>query len=217
LVLILVTATLATTAASCARTPAHLSVEHADWAAPAGSIVPQVAPIAGGGIALSWLEPLEAGGYRFRMATRQDASWSEARTIASSPDIIMFSADLPGLVQMSNGTLLAYWQHADRRTSDPYATAIRLSQSDDEGRTWSAPVTPHRDGTAGQHGFIAAFPLDDGAGLVWLDAERQRYVPSTTPDGKGARASRARRSCACGRAQDGDEELGRSGWRPGSS
>ncbi len=148
--------------------------------------MPQVAPIAGGGIALSWLEPLEAGGYRFRMATRQDASWSEARTIASSPDIIMFSADLPGLVQMASGTLLAYWQHADRRTGDPYATAIQLSQSDDEGRTWSAPVTPHRDGTAGQHGFIAAFPLDDGAGLVWLDAERQRYVPSTTPDGKGA-------------------------------
>lgn len=149
--------------------------------APAGSIVPQVYGTAHGAV-MSWLEPRADSGYVFRMASRHGNVWSDARTIADSPDLIMFSADLPGLAEMPGGSLLAYWQRADRRTGDPYATAVQVARSTDKGRSWSTPLTPHRDGTAGQHGFISAFPVSDGIGLVWLDAQQQQYVPARATD-----------------------------------
>jgi len=133
---------------------------------------------------MSWLERRSDDGYVFRMAEIQGRVWSETRTIANSPELIMFSADLPGIAQMPDGSLLAYWQQADRRTADPYATSVHVARSADQGRSWSAPVTPHPDGTAGQHGFISAFPMADGIGLAWLDAQEQRYVPAVVSAGK---------------------------------
>src|SRR5207344_1600525 len=42
--------------------------------------------------------------------------------------------------------------------------------SKDDGRTWSAPVTPHHDGTKSQHGFATLFQAPGaGLGLIWLD------------------------------------------------
>ncbi len=165
--------------------PASLDVLSLDSPAPAGSVVPQASQTTFGAV-LSWLEPRPDRGYAFRMVARHARAWSDARTIAESPDLIMFSADLPGLAELPGGALLAYWQHADQRTGDPYATAIQLARSTDEGRSWIPSASPHRDAAAGQHGFISAFAAPGGVGLVWLDAERQRYVPSTSPDGKGA-------------------------------
>jgi hypothetical protein len=52
---------------------------------------------------------------------------------------------------------------------DPEAYNLKLAWSAD-GRTWSAPVAPHRDKTVSQHGFATLFPIADGGlGLVWLD------------------------------------------------
>ncbi len=169
----------------CSNATPTLTIEHSPSPAPQGSIVPQVYGTTYG-VVMSWLEPRADSGYAFRMASRHDNVWSGTRTIADSPDLIMFSADLPGLAEMPGGALLAYWQHADRRTGDPYATAIQVARSTDEGRSWSTPITPHRDGTAGQHGFISAFPVPAGIGLVWLDAQQQRFVPPPSPNAKGA-------------------------------
>ncbi len=166
--------------AGCSTVPS-LTTEPLPSPAPTGSIVPQVYSTTHGAV-MSWLEPRKDSGYVLRMASRHGNVWSDTRTIADSPDLIMFSADLPGLAEMPDGSLLAYWQRADRRTGDPYATAIQVARSTDEGRSWSTPVTPHRDGTAGQHGFISAFPVPDGIGLVWLDAQQQQYVPAKAAD-----------------------------------
>jgi hypothetical protein len=45
-------------------------------------------------------------------------------------------------------------------------------QSIDDGITWSRPVTPHRDATATEHGFVSLFPLDSLVGAVWLDGRK---------------------------------------------
>ena len=51
---------------------------------------------------------------------------------------------------------------------------MKLAWSAD-GRTWSAPVAPHRDKTVSQHGFASLFPTADGGlGLVWLDGRTTR-------------------------------------------
>jgi hypothetical protein len=170
---------------SCASQVDTLTVIHESSPAPAGSLVPQMIALQSGAVGLSWLEPLPDSGYRFRMAVRRNGSWSEPRTIASGAGVIMFTADLPGLQQFAGGRLLAYWEMADRSSADPYATAIHLAYSTDEGVTWSPSVTPSPDDVSGSHSFLASFRLGQDVGLVWLDPYHTKYVAPEKPDGKG--------------------------------
>jgi hypothetical protein len=154
-----------------------LRIEPMDSPAPAGSIVPQASVTARGDIILSWQEPLERGGYRFRMSIRHGDQWNAIRTIAQGSDLSMFSADLPGVVEMPNGKLLAYWELKDTGHGDKYATAIQIATSPNEGKTWTTPSRPYRDVPSGQHSFISAFSVGKELGLVWLDAQQRTYAP----------------------------------------
>jgi hypothetical protein len=54
-----------------------------------------------------------------------------------------------------------------------YAYHIQLVVSADRGKTWTAPVTPHTDRSATEHGFVAMLPrAAGGADLVWLDGRQ---------------------------------------------
>lgn len=132
----------------------------------------------------TWLERRADKGFRFRAARRHGSTWAPTSTIDDSVDIAMFGADLPGVAPLPGGALLAYWERFDRSNGDPIATRIHLARSDDGGQTWSALASPHRDGTAGQHSFMATFPLDAGLGLTWLDAQKQQFHPAAHADGK---------------------------------
>jgi hypothetical protein len=46
---------------------------------------------------------------------------------------------------------------------------VRIATSSDGGATWSAPVTPHTDGTDTEHGFVSMIPVGDAFGAAWLD------------------------------------------------
>ncbi|HXV85745.1 MAG TPA: sialidase family protein, partial [Gemmatimonadales bacterium] len=50
-----------------------------------------------------------------------------------------------------------------------YAYHVKLAISRDQGATWSAPITPHRDLSPTEHGFVSMVPWENGAGLIWLD------------------------------------------------
>lgn len=181
-----VTAIVMLATAGCDTPHTRLRVDHEPTPAGGASLLPQTTALWDGRIAASWLEPLQSGGYRFQMALRTDGQWSETRTIAAGSDLVMFSADVPGLLEMTPGRLLAYFQRFDRSGADPYATTIQLSQSTDDGQSWSTPVVPHDDGVFGSHAFIAAFPDRGRAGLVWLDAKHQRHVMPTGGQGQGS-------------------------------
>jgi hypothetical protein len=140
------------------------------------SLVPQMTPLSGGRILLSWQRPLKTGGYAFELAVRHENYWSEVRTIASGPNLSMFSADLPGVAVLPGEKLLAYWELKDTRDGDPYATAIQTAISADEGKTWGAAAQPYGETFAGQHSFLSWFPASDGLGLLWLDADERSRV-----------------------------------------
>ena len=78
------------------------------------------------------------------------------------------SADVPSVRALPDGTLAAHWM--EENGPDPEAYNLKLAWSAD-GRSWSAPVAPHRDKTVTQHGFASLFPDRRTAalGLVWLD------------------------------------------------
>jgi hypothetical protein len=158
-----------------------LKVTATNFSAPTGSMVPQAAPLASGDVALTWQEPLSDGGYEFRMSVLRGARWSEARTIARGPNLSMFTADLPGVIENGPGSLLAYWEIKDRRSTNRVDTLLQVATSADLGRTWSAPVQPHRDDVTGEHSFVAAFADGKNTGLVWLDGQKVRSLPKA-PD-----------------------------------
>lgn len=133
----------------------------------AGASAPRLALDEGGRPLLSWTEP-DGDGHALRYAVWADTGWAAARTGDVGTGRFINWADTPGVVPLGGGRLLAHvlTMHPDGDSPYAYDVAVRLADAD--GR-WSAPLTPHTDGTATEHGFVSAVPLGAGAGLVWLD------------------------------------------------
>jgi hypothetical protein len=134
----------------------------------AGSIQPNWAVAADGSALLSWVEPSKAGGYTLRYAGRRGAAWTEARTIAAGRKLWRHPAEMPGMVSLSDGTLLAHWVEKGNDSSD--AENILVSSSKD-GVKWSAPLMAHHDRSPVQHGLVSiAASGPQEASLLWLQA-----------------------------------------------
>ena len=134
--------------------------------APPGSSSPQLTTTPEGHAVLSWLEPAGDGKHRFRFSVRKGSTWSAPVTIAEETRVFANWADVPAIAIMADGTWAANWLSSTGRGSYD----IKLSFSKDQGRTWSAPVMPHHDGTKTEHGFVSfAPPPGGGVGLIWLD------------------------------------------------
>jgi len=90
------------------------------------------------------------------------------RTIATGEDWFVNWADFPSLAIFPDSSMAAHW--LARSGPESYAYDVRISRSYDGGTTWTLPLTPHRDSTQTEHGFVSLFPAPDGnPGAVWLD------------------------------------------------
>lgn len=147
----------------------------------AGSAQPNLSA-ANGRVYLSWLEPAGDDRHVLRFAVWEGEAWSDAYTIAEGTDYFVNWADFPSLIELPDGRLAAHWLVKSGPAS--YAYDVHIAQSADGGRTWSAPVTPHRDGTETEHGFASLFPWADGhLGAIWLDG--RNYAEAEAHDGGG--------------------------------
>jgi len=146
-----------------------------------GSMAPQLSAAADGTVIASWLEP--SGPHtRLRLARLGASGWSEPQTVAQGADFFVNWADVPSVVALGGGRLAAHWLH--KSAASPYAYDVRVSLSTDGGRTWSAPIKPHRDTTPTEHGFVSFFETSPGVlGLAWLDG---RETAGGGHDGHGA-------------------------------
>lgn len=118
------------------------------------------------GVLLSWIERRGAQS-TLRFAERTANGWTAARDVASGANWFVNWADVPSVLRIPDGTLVAHW--LQKSGPDTYAYDVRLSKSVDDGKTWSESFLPHSDGTKTEHGFASLFPFKDGLGLVWLD------------------------------------------------
>lgn len=119
------------------------------------------------GTLLSWLEATGDTAVALRFARFDGTAWSEPQTIATRADFFVNWADFPSIIALPDGRLAAHW--LQREGEDTYAYGIRIVQSEDNGATWSDPISPHTDGTLTEHGFVTLFPDAGGLGAVWLD------------------------------------------------
>lgn len=110
----------------------------------------------------------------------------EPRDVARGCDWFVNWADFPSVVVADNGD---WWTYYLQKTgASTYAYDIRLVRSEDEGRTWSAPITPHDDRTPTEHGFVSMVPMGgDRVLLAWLDGRNTLPpAPAAGHDAHGA-------------------------------
>ena len=142
-----------------------------------------------GGVILSWLE--NAGSEtKLKFSERTAAGWNEARRIVAGSDFLTNWADVPSVIRLADRTLVAHWLQQNG-ASPGYS--VRLVRSTDEGRTWSAPFSPHHDATNTQHGFASLFDTGHGLGLVWLDGRAMTPGAGPNDEGTGDMSLRAAR------------------------
>ena len=123
------------------------------------------------GALVSWVE--RAGDLAtLKFAERTATGWTAARTVASGRDWFVNWADVPSVLRLPSGALVAHW--LQKSAAATYAYDVRLSSSTDDGKTWSPSFRPHHDGTPTEHGFASIFPIGEGFGLVWLDGRAMK-------------------------------------------
>jgi hypothetical protein len=136
----------------------------------AGSAHPQLTSSSKGAI-LTWLDQDESK-TTLRFSERAAGGWTEPRTVSSGEDWFITTADVPSVLRLKNGTLVANWYPTTDAFIEAYDTY--LSYSRDDGKTWAKPFSPHHDRTKTQHGFVSLLELADGSlGMVWLDGRDQ--------------------------------------------
>jgi hypothetical protein len=136
--------------------------------AAAGSIQPNWAVAADGSAMLSWVERATTGTYSLRYAIRRGAAWSEARTIIAGRRFWRHPAEVPELLSLSDGTLLAQWVEKSDESSE---VEFILVSSSRDGIHWTAPSIAHKDRTPQQHGLasiVESAPHE--ASILWLQA-----------------------------------------------
>jgi hypothetical protein len=143
--------------------------------APTGSAQPQLSVTPDGRVVLSWLEAAPQSGHRFRVAFGSfrgsgptPIQWSAPITITEGDRVLANWADVPSVVALPDGTLVAHWLQTNGPGKRGYVVMLRTSA--DGGRSWSDSVTPHEDRSETFHGFVAIVPWPDGGiGVVWTD------------------------------------------------
>ena len=203
---LLVAATALTRSPSAAVGPAGGIDSVASPAAP-GSAEPNLAVAPDGRVYMSWLEPADSG-HALRFAVLDGTRWSAPRTIRAGRNFFVNWADFPSIEVLAGNRLAAHW--LQRNGTGTYAYGVRVSQSADGGKTWSTPVTPHRDSSQTEHGFVAMWSEKGALGAAWLDgrkfstsghdASNEMMLVTTTLDARGRRGAEVRldeRTCDC--------------------
>ena len=154
---------------SASQAPAFVPQAIATPAA-ANSAQPQLS-VSKRGVLVSWIE--RSGDLAtLKFAERTASGWTRAQTITSGRDWFVNWADVPSVLRLPSGAIVAHW--LQKSGPSTYAYDVRLSHSTDDGKTWSASYLPHHDGTPAEHGFASLFPIGDGFGLVWLDGRAMK-------------------------------------------
>lgn len=172
-----------------------------------GSGEPSLAVAPSGTVYMSWLEPSEQG-YALKFAAFDGREWSAPRTIRSGSDLFVNWADFPSVKVLGKDRLAAHW--LQRAAKSTYAYHVKVALSNDGGISWSAPITPHTDTSATEHGFVSLWSDGNSLGAAWLDGRRynkeghdasnEMTVQSTTIDRNGKRGPEVLldgRACDC--------------------
>lgn len=183
--------------------------------AASNSSLPQLT-VSDRGVLLSWIER-EGSRMTLRFAERTSIGWTEPRAAASGDDWSVNAVDVPSVLRLAGGTLVASWL----QTSGPgmHANAVRLSYSKDDGRTWASSFTPHLESAHAERLFASLFQMPgSGLGVIWLEggamALATGVVDRTAPTHPTG-ADHARQQASGQRGHEGHADHSARGGRTG--
>lgn len=186
---------LALAACACADSGAGLptlEMGKVEFTGPAGSSAPNLFATRDGSVLFSWFEEKELGAHVLRTAVRSGTGWSRPVNVVEDREFFVNWADFPSVMELSDGQWVVHW--LEEVTGGTYSYHIKLATSSDRGESWSSAMTPHRDQSPTEHGFVSMLPLPSGgAALVWLDGRNMSVTPrgdmsvrSTTVESDGS-------------------------------
>ncbi|WP_438481418.1 hypothetical protein [Oleiharenicola lentus] len=150
---------------------------------------------------LTWCAPSEtqrAGERVLRFATLAPGAttWSEPRTIVSTPALMENWADFPSLIVGTDGQLWAQW-FQKKTDADSHGYSGWFARSPDGGVTWSTPAPLG-------HEFVSLAPLSGGRMLAaWLESTRETAAHSHAHDHAATSSEPAMKLNSCLLAPDG--------------
>ena len=152
------------------RRPCLRSIEEVPAPTSGESGQPNLAVGPKGDIYLSWIEVSDAGDEESEVCVRTAPGMVRAANHCQNDTQLFVNwADFPSILELPDGSLAAHWLSTlpDR---GGYNVSVAISR--DKGETWSAPVTPHRDGTADGTWLCVSCSGSDGVAVIWLDSRK---------------------------------------------
>ena len=119
-----------------------------------------------GRLVLSWMETRDKA-TALRYAALSEGRFGKPATVVTDDRMFVNWADLPSVMHVADEHWIAHWL---RYSADKtYSYDVVVSQSVDDGATWTDALPVHTDGTPTEHGFVSMHRHADGVSLLWLD------------------------------------------------
>ena len=133
-----------------------------------GSRYPHLTKTESDGLLVSWFEPVDSTTFGLYWSEFAENQWSEKTLIYSSDHFFINWADFPSIFELDENTIVVHWP--EMSAEGTYDYDVRISYSKDRGKTWSEPISPHRDGKKAEHGFVSFYKNETHElEMVWLD------------------------------------------------
>lgn len=116
---------------------------------------------------MSWVAPREEG-HALKFGLLHDGRWVKSGEVSHGLNWFVNWADYPSVVAIDEKFWVAHWL-VKQKGGKTFDYDVRLAISDNAGDTWREIGSPHRDGTASEHGFVTIFKDANAAGVIWLD------------------------------------------------
>ncbi|NNF75393.1 MAG: exo-alpha-sialidase [Flavobacteriaceae bacterium] len=146
-----------------------------DTPAKIGSAEPSLYVTPNERLLLSWIEPISRDEHSLLFSEFKSGRWLDAKTIATGSEWFVNWADFPSLSAMNDGNLVAHF--LEKSGPDTYAYDVKLTISNDDGKSWMPSFKPHNDDTETEHGFVSKLRLSDSTLMAtWLDGRQYAYA-----------------------------------------
>ena len=123
---------------------------------------------------LSWVETSEGHNTSLYYSTINHNVWSQKYEISQGGNWFVNWADFPSMSAFGKGSIASHF--LVESGEDTYAYDVNVSISNDQGMSWSNPITPHTDSTLTEHGFVSMVPYKDEVLAVWLDGRNYALI-----------------------------------------
>ncbi|NUW69452.1 exo-alpha-sialidase [Vibrio coralliilyticus] len=119
---------------------------------------------------LSWVE-VDDSVATLKYSLLDENKWSLPTKVYSGSNWFNNWADYPSVL-VDGDKVRAHW--LEKTNSGKYDYRVRITYSEDGGKSWGQPFTPHSDGVDAEHGFVSMQPNGQETFITWLDGRNTK-------------------------------------------